>query len=279
MTQQIAERVAAAPVSKAVPRRKTRLGRFKWPLGLLLPAVIVVFWGVAYQAHWINPVLFSSPIQVAATLWSAILDGSLLANVGASVERWIIGFLIGAVVGVFFGAITGFSRIGERLLDTTFQMFRTVPIMGLVPLFVIWFGLGELPKVILIAFASMFQIYLATYAGIRGVDRKLIEVGRVYQLSTLQMFRRVIFPAAMPTILQGIRIGLGVAWLALVIAELNGATNGIGYWMQMGRQNVRVDIVLAALIVFAVVGKVVDVLVRALEKRLLRWRDTFESEM
>jgi sulfonate transport system permease protein len=183
------------------------------------------------------------------------------------------------VLGLLFGALTGLSRTAERLLDPTFQMLRTIPIMGLVPLFIVWFGLGELPKILLIAIAAFFLVYIQMYAGIRNIDRKLIEVGRMYDLSTVEMLRRIIVPAAMPSILQGVRLGLGVAWLALVIAELTGANVGIGHWMQQGREFVRVDIVLAALVVFAAVGKGVDSLVRLVERRLLSWRDNVEKEM
>ncbi|GAB3815629.1 hypothetical protein GCM10028820_13520 [Tessaracoccus terricola] len=152
-------------------------------------------------------------------------------------------------------------------------MLRTVPIMGLVPLFIVWFGLGEVPKIILIAFATFFQVYIQMFAGIRNIDRKLIEVGRMYELSRTQMLRRIIIPGALPSILQGIRLGLGMAWLALVIAELTGANSGVGYWMQMGREYMRVDIVLAALLIFAGVGKAVDSLVRLMERKFLSWRD------
>ncbi|MGO3146770.1 MAG: ABC transporter permease, partial [Leucobacter sp.] len=226
-----------------------------------------------------NPVMFSSPIEVAKAFWEAIQDGTFVTNLGVSVGRWLLGFVIGGGLGLAAGALTGLSKLSERLLDPSLQMLRTVPIMGLVPLFILWFGLGEQPKIILIAVATFFQMYIQVFAGIRSIDRKLIEVGRVYELSLWQMLRRIILPGAMPSILQGVRLGLGIAWLALVIAELTGANSGIGYWMQMGREYVRVDIVLAALVVFAAVGKLVDSLVRLLERRLLSWRDNIEKDM
>lgn len=268
------EPVTTTHDDRVKPRRRRRV-----PLGWILPVAILVLWWAGYNAQWVNPVLFSSPWEVARTLWAAILDGSFTTNLSASLARWFLGFAIGAVLGLLFGALTGLSRTAERLLDPTFQMLRTIPIMGLVPLFIVWFGLGELPKVLLIAIAAYFLVYIQMYAGIRNIDRRLIEVGRMYELSTPQMLRRIIIPAAMPSILQGIRLGLGVAWLALVIAELTGANVGIGFWMQQGREFVRVDIVLAALIVFAAIGKIVDSLVRLLESRLLSWRDTVEKEM
>lgn len=260
-------------------RRVKPRARRRVPIGWILPVAILLFWFVAYSLEWINPVLFSSPVEVAKAFLAAFQDGTFVENLSVSVGRWLFGFAIGGGLGLAAGALTGLSRVSERLLDPSLQMLRTVPIMGLVPLFILWFGLGETPKVILIAVATFFQMYIQVFMGIRNIDRKLIEVGRVYELSLWQMLRRIILPGAMPSILQGVRLGLGIAWLALVIAELTGANSGIGYWMQMGREFVRVDIVLAALIVFGAIGKVVDSLVRLLERRMLGWRDNIEREM
>lgn len=271
---------AGQPKAGKQSKQRDRKKRKKsFPIGWIVPVAFLVFWHIAFEAGWINPTLLSSPVQVAETLWEAMRDGQFWTDFGISAQRWILGFLLGAGVGLIFGALTGLSRFSERLLDSTFQMLRTVPLMGLVPLFIIWFGIGEQPKILLIAYGAFFNVYLSTFAGIRDIDRKLIEVGRVYELSPLQMARRIVFPAAMPQVLHGIRLSLGVAWLALVIAELNGASSGIGFWMQQGREFVRVDIVIAALVVFAVVGKLVDVFVRSLERRLLGWRDNLAKEM
>jgi len=261
----------------AEPRPAQR--RRGFPIGWVVPLAILLLWYLAYTFAWVNPILFSSPVEVVQTLWTATLDGTLPTHLGTSVGRWLLGFAIGAVLGLALGAVTGLSGFFERLLDPTVQALRTVPIMGLVPLFIVWFGLGELPKVILIAFAAFFQVYIQMFHGIRNIDRKLLEVGRMYELSTTATLKRIVVPGAMPSILQGIRLGLGIAWLALVIAELTGSNSGVGYWMQTGREYVRVDVVLAALIVFAAVGKLVDSLVRLLERRLLGWRDTIEREM
>ncbi|PXA73230.1 ABC transporter permease [Cryobacterium arcticum] len=269
----------ASTSAPTTPDRSRRSFRRNAPLGWILPVAIIVIWYILYETGVINPTLFSSPVQVIEALIESMLTGAFWENFLASATRWIVGFLIGASLGLVLGSITGLSRLSERLLDTTFQMLRTVPFMGLVPLFVIWFGLGEMPKIILISFAAFFPVYLATYAGIRDIDRKLIEVGRVYELSTFRTVKDIVMPGALPSILQGIRLALGVAWLALVIAELNGANSGIGYWMQQGREFVRVDIVIAALLVFAVVGKLVDMFVRMLEQRLLGWRDNLAKEM
>ena len=269
--QDAREQSSARP---AKPHARRRI-----PIGWILPVAILLFWFVAYSLEWINPVLFSSPVEVAKAFFAAFQDGTFVENLSVSVGRWLSGFAIGGGLGLAAGALTGLSKFSERFLDPSLQMLRTVPIMGLVPLFILWFGLGETPKVILIAVATFFQMYIQVFMGIRNIDRKLIEVGRVYELSLWEMLRRIILPGAMPSVLQGVRLGLGIAWLALVIAELTGANSGIGYWMQMGREFVRVDIVLAALIVFGAIGKLVDSLVRLLERRMLSWRDNIEQEM
>src|SRR5581483_10922805 len=195
----------------------------------------------------------------------------------ASGLRWIVGFLIGGTLGLLVGSLVRLSRIAERVLDTSVQMLRTLPFLALAPLLVLWLGLDEPPKITLIALASFFPLYLNTFAGIRNVDRKLIEIGQIYRLSQPEMLMRVILPAALPEILTGVRYALAVAWLALVLAELLGAQQGLGYLLSEGREFVRVDIVLCSILIFAIVGKLVDVLVRGLEVSLLRWRDTYKG--
>jgi sulfonate transport system permease protein len=204
-----------------------------------------------------------------------IQDGELGGDLLASTLRWLVGFIMGGSLGLIFGSAVGLSRLAERILDTSIQMLRTVPFLALAPLLVLWLGLDEPPKITLVALASFFPLYINTFAGIRNVDRKLIEVGQVYQLSQRELLTRVILPADVPEILTGVRYALAVAWLALVIAELLGSTQGLGFLLSEGREFVRVDIVLCSIVIFACVGKLVDLLVRALEVRLLRWRDTY----
>ncbi|MCK6210275.1 ABC transporter permease [Georgenia sp. EYE_87] len=245
--------------------------------GFALPAVLLAAWQAASVSGWANPVLLPPPTTVFSTLWQAATDGTLLEHLWASGFRWVTGFLTGGALGVLLGSLTGLSRRAETLLDTTVQMLRTVPFMGLTPLLILWLGLNEAPKITLIALGSFFPLYLNTFAGIRNVDRKLIEVGKVFELNDAALLRRVIIPAALPEVLTGVRYALGVAWLALVIAELMGATSGLGFWLAQGREFVRVDIVLASLLVFSVAGKVVDVIVRQLEHHLLSWRDAYSG--
>jgi sulfonate transport system permease protein len=161
-----------------------------------------------------------------------IQDGELGGDLLSSTLRWLVGFIIGGSLGLIFGSAVGLSRLTERILDTSVQMLRTVPFLALAPLLVLWLGLDEPPKIALVALASFFPLYINTFAGIRNVDRKLIEVGQVYQLSQRELLTRVILPAAVPEILTGVRYALAVAWLALVIAELLGSTQGLGFLRQ-----------------------------------------------
>ncbi len=245
--------------------------------GFLLPLLVVIIWEIAARAGAVNTLLLPAPSRVLLTLGQAAIDGSLWVNLGYSVRRWIIGFAFGGGVGLLLGALNGLSLRSENFTDTTVQMLRTVPFMGLTPLLVMWFGLGETPKVILIAVASFFPVYVNTLAGVRNVNKGLVEVGQSFQLSQAELLYRVILPAALPEILTGIRYSLGIAWLALVIAELMAAESGIGFWLMQGREAVRVDIVLASLVVFSVAGKFMDAALRLVERRVLHWRNAFSG--
>ena len=243
--------------------------------GFILPALIVTAWHFASVSGAIKPYLLPPPSAVVTTLWEMTLNGVLFKHVQASVTRWVVGFILGGGLGLLLGSWVGLSRGAERTLDTSVQMLRTVPFLAMAPLLIIWLGLDEAPKITLVGLAAFFPLYINTFAGIRNVDRKLIEVGRVYQLSGPEMLRRVIIPAALPAVFTGVRYGLGVAWLALVVAELMGATRGLGFMLVEGREFVRIDVIVGGIVLFSVVGKVVDTFVRLLEARFLRWRDTY----
>jgi len=163
-------------------------------------------------------------------------------------------------------------------MDPSIQMLRTVPHLALAPLFILWFGFGEISKILLIAYGAFFPIYVNTYLGIRGVDSKLFDVARVLQFSKWKQITKLILPAALPNILLGVRLSLGIAWLGLVVAELMGASEGVGYMIMDARQFSQTDVVFVGIIIFAVVGKLTDSFVRVLEKRLLKWRDSYAGE-
>jgi sulfonate transport system permease protein len=243
--------------------------------GFILPALIVLAWHIASVSGIVKPYLLPPPSAVVATLWEMLLNGTLVLHIRASVTRWVVGFILGGGMGLLLGSWVGLSRGAERALDTSVQMLRTVPFLAMAPLLIIWLGLDEAPKITLVGLAAFFPLYINTFAGIRNVDRKLIEVGQVYGLSSAEMLRRVIIPAALPAVFTGTRYGLGVAWLALVVAELMGATRGLGFMLVEGREFVRIDVIVGGIVLFSVVGKVVDTFVRMLESRFLRWRDTY----
>jgi sulfonate transport system permease protein len=180
--------------------------------------------------------------------------------------------VIGASIGGALAVVAGLSRLGEDIVDAPMQMLRTLPFLALVPLFILWFGIGELPKIALVTLGASFPVYLNLFAGIRGVDPKLIEAGRVFGLSRLAMVRRVILPGALPSLLVGLRYALGVSWLSLVVAEQINATAGIGYLIDDARDFLRTDVIVVGLLVYALLGLGADALIRGVERRTLRWR-------
>lgn len=274
----VAAAQASAPATRAgnQPAGPSTLRRIAFGLtGFILPVLLVLAWHLASISGYIKPYLLPPPSAVVTTLWELLLNGTLAKHIQASVTRWVVGFILGGGMGLLLGSWVGLSRGAERTLDTSVQMLRTVPFLAMAPLLIIWMGLDEAPKITLVGLAAFFPLYINTFAGIRNVDRKLIEVGQVYGLSGTEMLRRVIIPAALPAVFTGVRYGLGVAWLALVVAELMGATRGLGFMLVEGREFVRIDIIVGGIILFSLVGKFVDTLVRALEHRFLRWRDTY----
>jgi sulfonate transport system permease protein len=239
------------------------------------PVLIVALWQVAYSLHWLNRLIFSSPGQVASALGGLARSGELQSALEVSLRRAGLGLLIGLTIGISFGLITGLWRIGEKLFDSSLQMLRTVPFIALGPLFLVWFGLGEEPKVLLVAAACIFPNYLNTYAGVRNVDPKLLEAGQILGLSRRALIRSVVLPTALPAILTGVRYSMGVAILALVFAEQINATSGIGYILTNAANNtLDMSLVFAAIAIYAVLGIAIDLIVRMLEKILLPWRPT-----
>ncbi|KGD72094.1 ABC transporter permease [Tatumella morbirosei] len=204
-----------------------------------------------------------------------VAHGPLWDDITASLLRVIAGFVIGTSLAVVVGSLVGLSRNAEAYLDPTFQALRSVPSLAWVPLLLIWIGIDESSKVTLISIGAFFPMYLNLVAGIRNVDRKLVEVGTLYQYSRVRMVAKIILPAALPSVLTGLRSGLSMAWLCVVAAELLAATNGIGYMLTDGRETSRPDLVLVAIITLAVMGKISDSLLKLLELKALYWRDSF----
>ncbi|MDH6283103.1 ABC transporter permease [Prescottella agglutinans] len=279
MTAVLAKGAAAAHTEERVAPPETSKPRRSWTplLRLISPLALLVLWQVVSSAGLVSDKTLASPAQVisaAAELWS---DGSLQDALAVSVQRVLLGVVLGVAVAVLLGVLAGFSRIVELAIDPPIQMLRTVPFLGLIPLFIIWFGIGEEPKVFLVALGVMFPLYLNLFAGIRSIDGKLIEVAETLGLSKFQLATHVILPGALPQALTGLRLSLGVAWLALIVAEQINADAGLGYLVNNARIYFRIDIVIFGLLVYAFLGLATDALVRALEGRLLTWRKTYQG--
>jgi len=261
-------------------RNRARLNR-QWTrvaFRVLGPLLVLVFWQLSSSTGWISVQLLPSETTVLAAFRELWRDGDLQAALPISLRRAGEGFLIGGSIGLVLGLLSGLWRIGEELLDSSLQMLRTIPFIALIPLFMLWFGIGEQAKISLIAAACIFPVYLNTYAGVRGVDPKVVEAGTVFGLRRWSLIRQVILPLSLPSVLVGIRYGLGVSLLALVAAEQINASSGIGYILINANQNARADIVIAGVLVYALLGISVDVLMRLVEQAALPWRARFPTK-
>lgn len=238
----------------------------------LIPIILIIGWQLAASAGWIDTTYIPSPweiLQRGIELWQA---GTLQQNMGISLYRATMGLLLGGVVGFVLGVANGLSKISHSLFNSTIQMVRNIPHLALIPLIIIWFGIGEPAKVILVAIGVMFPIYINTLHGIQSIDPKLIEMGRSYGLTKWDMFTKIILPGAMPTILMGLRYALGVMWTTLIVSETISASSGIGYMETNAQQFLDMPTIFLAIIIYAVLGKVSDWIAVLLESILLEWQ-------
>ena len=231
-----------------------------------------LFWQAGSAAGLIPARTLAAPTAVLAAAWQLLVSGELGHHLLVSLARVGLGLAIGVVTGTVLAVFAGLSRLGEDIIDAPVQMIRTLPFLGLVPLFILWFGIGETPKIALVALGTTFPIYLNLFAGIRGMDGKLVEAARVFGLDRRGQVRHVILPGALPSALVGLRYALGVGWLSLVIAEQINADAGIGYLINDARDFLRTDIIVVGLLIYALLGLLADALVRGLERRALAWR-------
>lgn len=238
---------------------------------------MLVLWQTASATGLVSPEKVPSPVDVWRTAVRLITTdspayGTLQGALIASLERMAEGFALGAAVALVLAVIAGLSRVGETVVDPLMQMLRTVPLFGLVPVFIVWFGIGQQPKLVLIALGAAIPLYLNTFSGIRGVDPKLVEAGRVLGLNRLEVLRHVVLPGALPQILVGLRQSLGTAWLSLVVAELLNTKAGLGFLINQATQFLQNDVIFVALIVYTLLGLLTDWLVRIVERKALAWR-------
>ncbi len=266
---------ALVPVATGVRRRRLTVPR--WVRRLASPIAILVLWQIASTVGWVDDRTLPPPTDVLRAgidLWS---DGLLQHHLWASLQRVGYGLALGVGVGTALAVLAGLFRVGEDLIDAPVQMLRTLPPLALVPLFILWFGIDEQPKIYLIALASLFPVYINLYAGIRNVDARLVEAARAAGLNRLQLIRHVVLPGALPSFFVGLRFSIGVAWLVLVVTEQVNATAGVGYMMNQAREFFRTEVIVLGLVIYGLLGLLSDVLVRALERYGLRWRRAFQG--
>ncbi|WP_311974479.1 ABC transporter permease subunit [Bradyrhizobium glycinis] len=244
-------------------------------LSWLAPVVLLIVWELLAQAGWLSPQVLPAPSKVLRTAFKLAASGSLLNDLGISLLRAIGGFTIGASIGFALGILVGFSRIAEAAIDRSVQMIRAIPFLSLLPLVIVWLGVGEAEKIFLVALGVTFPIYINTTLGIRQIDPKLIELGRVQGLGTLDLIRRIVLPGALPSILTGVRYALATAWLALVVAETIGAQSGIGFLAMDAREFLRTDVIVLTIVIYALIGVAADAIARTFERRLLAWHPNY----
>ena len=246
--------------------------------GFILPVLGILLLEGVVRVGLIPDYVMPPPSELVFSFID-LAHGPLWNDIAASLLRVLAGFIIGTALAVIVGSVVGLSRNAEAWLAPTFQALRSVPSLAWVPLLLIWIGIDESSKVTLISIGAFFPMYLNLVAGIRNVERKLVEVGTLYQYSRVRMVAKIILPAALPSLLTGLRSGLSMAWLCVVAAELLAATNGIGYMLTDGRETSRPDLVLVAIITLAVMGKISDSLLKHLEQKALYWRDSFNGDV
>ena len=266
--------VPAAGKTKTDAKAKSAQGG-GW-IGWLLPLALVVWWEIAAQAGWLSSRILPEPFAVLKAIWSLSASGELWRHLAVSSGRAASGFAVGAGLGLVLGLLSGSLRWAELLLDTTLQMVRNIPALALIPLVILWFGIDETAKLFLVSVGVFFPVYLNTYHGIRSVDRGLIEMARSYGLSGWPLYRDVILPGALPSILVGLRFALGLVWVLLIVAETISAQAGIGYMTMNAREFLQTDVVLVGILLYALLGKLADSAARALERFWLRWHPGYQ---
>jgi sulfonate transport system permease protein len=266
-------------MARLQPRRlhQRRQRRLSWARGLLLPILLLILWEISVKTGVFPSNLLPAPSTVIATLLELAFSGELFRHIGMTIYRVFLGFLLGSIFATIFGALTGYSREIHQLLDPLLQALRNIPSLAWVPLFILWMGIYETSKIMLIAVGVFFPVYLNLMSGIKGVDRKLVEVGKVYRLSGFQLLRRVFLPATIPEYIVGLRSGLGLGWMFVVAAEIMGASQGLGFLLIDGETTGRPDIIMVSILLFAILGKISDMGLAVIGKRLLKWQDAYAS--
>jgi sulfonate transport system permease protein len=262
----------------ARPRAGFRLGgSARAALSWLVPALLIAFWQASSSLGWLSDNVLPAPFAVLAAGWRLTLTGELERNVWVSFLRAMAGLAVGGGIGFALGLANGLSSLSETLTDSSLQMIRNIPHLALIPLVILWFGIDEESKLFLVALGVFFPIYANTLHGVRSVDPQLVEMARSYGMGRLDLFRRVILPGAAPSIFVGLRYALGVMWLTLIVAETIAAQSGIGYMAMQAREFMMIDVVVLSILIYALLGKLADVVARALERTCLAWHPNYRK--
>lgn len=282
MEMEINEPLVQAPMSQTVvPPRVSLPQTPKWQAGgwrpWVLPLLLLILWQTVVAVGIFERSQLPAPLDVLSAAREMINRNELHIHIGASLWRVLQGFVVGSMVALVLGLTVGLSREVESFVAPTLQAIRAVPSLAWVPLLILWMGIDEEPKITLVAIGAFFPVYTNLVAGIRGIDRKLIEVGRAYGLRTIEMIRHILLPAALPSLSTGLRIGLAQGWLFLVAAELIAASRGLGFLLIDSQNTGRSDIIVLSIVLLALLGKTSDWLLQRLERRLLRWQDAFKG--
>ena len=241
-----------------------------------VPILLIILWQLLVQFGWLSTRVLPAPTAVVQAAIGLASSGELLRHILTSSTRALVGFLIGGGIGFVLGLLNGIFPVAEKLLDTSVQMLRNIPHLAMIPLVILWFGIGEQAKIFLVAIGVLFPIYLNTFHGIRTVDKGLIEMGKVYGLKPWEQFWQIILPGALPSILIGVRYALGIMWLTLIVAETIASDSGIGYMAMNAREFMQIDVVVFSILTYALLGKLADTTAKVLEEKLLQWHPSYQ---
>lgn len=258
---------------------KKRFSNFHYKfLPWLVPVLLIILWQITTKTGILPTKILPPPTDVYFAALELMKTGEIIHHVWVSLWRATMGFLIGGTIGFILGLLNGLFRSSEMLIDTSIQMLRNIPHLALIPLTILWFGIGEEAKIFLVALGVLFPIYLNTYHGIKSVDKGLIEMGKIYGLSDVYLFFHIIFPGALSSILVGIRFSLGMMWITLIVAETISSTSGIGYMAMNAREFMQMDVIILSILLYAFLGKLSDIIARFLESRLLKWHPGYSND-
>jgi len=250
---------------------------FSKTLGMIIPILILISWYVFSNNGVIKSNILPTPTSVIEAFIELLKNGQLVDNIIISSKRAFTGLLIGGGIGFFLGLVTGLSKTAKLFLNDTIQMIRNIPILALLPLIILWFGIGEKAKIVMVALSVFFPMYLNTYNGVISIDNGLIEMGKIYGLRGFSLFKHIIFPGALQSILVGFRHALGIMWLILIAAETLASDTGIGYMAMTARELLQMDIVVLSIIIYAILGKLSDVVANVIERVVLKWNPAFNK--